>query len=51
MIRGSCEALVKVRAPCNFTSRNPSHNPTLENNARSPRVDLSLSLSEALVHA
>ena len=26
-----------------FTPRNPSHNPTLENNTRSPRVALSLS--------
>ena len=39
------EVDMMVRDPCHFKPRNPSHNPTLENNTRSPRVDLSLSLS------
>ena len=33
-----------VRDPCNLYTKDRSHNPTLENNTRSPRVDRSLSL-------
>ena len=40
-----------VRDPCNIHPRNPSHNPTLETNTRSPRIDLSLSLSQQLLAA
>ena len=34
-----------------FTPRDPSHNPTLENDTHSPREDLSLSLTDLIRNA